>query len=657
MAPTTDAAEMIAKLRVVGHQAFDEALKKAGEEVLGVGSKSKQAGAGIMDCNRHMGDSHSATVKMAAAFTLLSGGLGIAASAIRTVTGGFVDFLKASVEEASSIERIRLTFAALTGSLDTANQKMKFLKDYASGAISHFDDLAAAGKLLEAAGLNMERFIPTIDTLAGVSGKGSQAVMELAEAFSKVAGGEIGEAMRVFRDFGINAGAMAAQSTKAMQQAGGDAIAAKLLEILGVAKQKFGLFGQMMRDSTAVRFSSLLDAWKATLTKFGEAWFPLVRKITDSLTPFIDYLSESGEIGKIGEGISNAIGGLFGSNSGDGMQRGIALVMATLERLPDVISGVGNAIHSGTMALGQGIVNVYNAIGIGVANATNWMKESFVSAVNFYRLMAGQFVRAFENSGIFRLVNTLYAFGQAAASVVTVVAQKIGSALTTIAGQVAKFVGFIFPILGGLGKTFMGTFDTLIKKYDVLYQKFGLFPGLDSDALKKPLSAGDINPWLAKKETFNPADNFGDLFQGALKNLGLKGYTDSIGQRADEIMKGFGAFKPQSGNVDPSKFGLFSGNYIPQMAHNLAKIEEHTGAAVDMKRFALGGGDLGQMGVTPAEIYGRQHNIDVNVSGRAMEAALRDMVADMYLQMMKQSRGSAIGHRSGTAYDTYDRRG
>ena len=103
------------------------------------------------------------------------------------------------------IQRLTMTYAALTGSLDSAGQKMKYLQTYAAGAIGHFDDLAKAGTLLEAAGLQMERFIPIIDTLSGVFGGTSEQVRELASAFGRVASGQMGEAMEVFRRFGIPA--------------------------------------------------------------------------------------------------------------------------------------------------------------------------------------------------------------------------------------------------------------------------------------------------------------------------------------------------------------------------------------------------------------------------------------------------------------------
>ena len=243
------------------------------------------------------------------------------------------------------------------------------------------------------------------------------------------------------------------------------AVRTMLNAVLNIAQRKFGTFGDMMRNTVAVKFSSLVDSWKQTLDKFGQAWFPMIQSITDSLTPFIDYLSQSGEIGRIGTGIANALGGLFGSNSGNGMQRGIALVMATLERLPDVISGVGNAVHHSTVAFGQGIVNVYNAIGSGVVNATNWIKDSIVSTVNVFRKIEGEIIGFIQNSGIFKFINGLLAVGEAVKNVLGTIANNINSALQAIGGVVKNFLDFVVPMMFGIGDRFKRAFDIAFARF------------------------------------------------------------------------------------------------------------------------------------------------------------------------------------------------
>ncbi len=76
-----------------------------------------------------------------------------------------------------------------------------------------------------------------------------------------------------------------------------------------------------------------------------------------------------------------------------------------------------------------------------------------------------------------------------------------------------------------------------------------------------------------------------------------------------------------------------------QIAENTRLIAEQTRPILDLQRFALGGGPLGQIGVTPFELAGgrRSVNLQVQVGGiRNLEQGITDLIQQIVTQMRRQ---------------------
>lgn len=82
------------------------------------------------------------------------------------------------------------------------------------------------------------------------------------------------------------------------------------------------------------------------------------------------------------------------------------------------------------------------------------------------------------------------------------------------------------------------------------------------------------------------------------------------------------------------------GDTSERIAKNTAQTAINTARALDLKKFALGGGPLGELGVTPVEIYGRggrDRAIQVNLTGAGdLERYFADKVQQIVQQMQKQ---------------------
>ena len=491
------AAELIAKIKVNGFSEYESTMKTAGHAMDTLAARAASAGQSLL---RHLVTPLNAVI-----------GLGGAA--------GMLGLTHSAIDQAAKIERLRMTYAALGHDLEGAGQKMDFVQRFAQTSIAHFDDLAEAGTLLEASGLRMERFLPTINNIAGAFGGTTEQVLELAGAFGRLASGQTGEAMERMRRFGITAGDL---MTQGIRVGATGQINAPVEQIFGAieraAQRKFGEIGTIMGSTIGVKFSNLSDAWHMMLQKFGEGWFPFVGKVLDSLTPFMNFLSQSGVLQGLGKMLGATISNLAGITESESIPRFLSYITAVVEQLPQVFETVGSRLKGLFEFLGERFIGFINTAMEGLTGGINTVKHQVEYLVNVIKFNMHE--------------------------------------LKAMATPFSRHEAF------------------------------------------KPFSMGQDASFTPLK---NPADIFERMMGGLTGGLG-----DNIGKRAGQIFAEFQKYQanPQAG-VDGSKYDMFNNNYQAQIAQNTMKTAEATAHMADLKKFALGGGDLGAMGVTPTEMAGR----------------------------------------------------
>lgn len=491
----------------------------------------------------------------------------------------FTLFTGTAIDEAAKIERLTATFGALGHSMDAGRAKMASLREYAQHSINTFDDLATAAKTLEAAGLNSDRFVKMMDIMGGVLHPGAEGINEMASALARIAsGGNFGQAMRSLRGAGIGMGDLRAQG---IQVTGGNRIVATSEQMLAalenIFQKKFGDMGSYLEKTMSVRFSNLHDAWNRLLASWGEAFFPIITSITDKLTPFLNFLSKSGEI----EAIGAKFAGLFTGMKDGGWLRVLMFGVAVLEGLPDILRTVWDYVKGFMSGFGNMLVGIIDIV----------------------------------VEGIGRMMEALHEMAP--------LIQMMGDAARVIGGALNHF-NFRGPgdqpiIRDGFpGLNFGGGGGP-----DEMRNKFAAF-GAGGNAAASAFG-GSGRGRTAVEDFFGQLPRVGNIFQGASR-------------RTDELMAQFERFlrEPKPGDIDRSKLPMFNANHEGNDILNAIK-ENTARMAAQMepfKRYALGGGDRAKIGLTSSELYGNSSisrmRVETGRAANAMHHAVNELVGDYH---------------------------
>lgn len=220
--------------------------------------------------------------------------------------------------------------------------------------------------------------------------------------------------------------------------------------------------------------------------------------------------------------------------------------------------------------------------------------------------------------------------------------------LIPILEHVTKYLSFLKSsgIAGMIGKEWASLFGGKdardgITKFLVFVTKVLL--GLPK-TLKLIASAFSaiINFWVGKVDAV-----LGGIEKLSFGTLKMPRLGDLFGG-SDVLETMFGGFSPESGIEDAIGKALdtLSGN--DKSNSTLAKIERNTRPLLDFQQFVLGGGNLANMGVTPAEIKSMKGSR--SRSGDKVEAAVRTLVDEIYEVAKHAShRGQADQRRMGFA--------
>lgn len=439
-----------------------------------------------------------------------------------------------------------------SGPLETAKRKMEYVSKFAQNALGEFDDLAEAGTKLEASGLMMERILPSISDLAGAFGASRQNVLELANAFSKLAGGSSGEALEVLREFGITRAALEREGIKFDK--GGQLLSDvrnTLEAIERIVQTKFSAISQIMAGTFEQRMSNLGDVWNRLLDRFGQAWLPFIGKITETSQNVLGFLTDSSWVGNLSEKLSGFFEGFFNEK----ILRVVFTLVSLVERLPEALKWAKTTAEHFIGFLMDGFVRIYNFLG-----------------------ELGDRIRDFLGKGITGAISSLES--------------AVGKMIGKMVG--INFTGVLFGIpeakvkAAAIGAELVSSADAAKKK-----------------AEQEPEKSDRFVPIKSPSEVIDRM--FGPDF---------KTFRTDISKRTDALMEDYQKYvKDNQGNgngvPDRTKFSLFNDGYIPgqtKAEEQLEKIADHTEAMerklpdISVSRLLWGGGDRSAAGVSLVDL-------------------------------------------------------
>lgn len=196
---------------------------------------------------------------------------------------------------------------------------------------------------------------------------------------------------------------------------------------------------------------------------------------------------------------------------------------------------------------------------------------------------------------------------------VIAVFETLPNMITTVGAVVQKvYQALIQPQMAILNFLTNRFIDVL----NMVHQADAFFGQMLHKFLGTPLYERDVYKPMPYVNFTDPMDWMGKSFGAIMKSMGLQPFD--IQGKHDEIMQRYHDYKPPPNPPNPAGQGMFNDMLVredvaanKQTAANTAKI---SAAMEPFKRFALGGGERGRIGIALSERYGNGH-ITVQVSG------------------------------------------
>lgn len=542
--------------------------------------------------------------------------------------GGFLALTRSAIDQATKIETLTATYGALSGSMEIARSKMAFVKNFATSALGSFDDLAEAGTRLEASGLNMERFLPTIANVAGAFGAGRDQILGLSDAFGRLASGSSGEALERLREFGIT---RAALESKGITFDGGgqltSGIAEALIAVETIAREKFGNISKYMASTLGQALSNLGDSWRFMLAEWGQAFLPFVNRMIAMVTPFMNFLTQSGVLQQVAANFAASFEAMTQGAQNGGFVRFAALIIATLERVPELLAAVGQFLVNAAKLAAQAFVTAYNTIGQGITDLINGI-NSGIASLQRTVLSAGA---TFLESPLGRMI--VNGFG----------AQGFGGAPAPAAAGATGRPGIVQgDFLGGI-KGLLGIGSGPL---------FGPAAPDQAAIMAAAMRASAGAILTPPPQQFQKMGNVGEVFDKILQGSTLGNLKSGIESRADQLVGQYNQFlarpqMPGQGLMDYQNRPMFNGSYVSPTAEQFGG--EGSGAngvtntlvrkLEPLERKSWGGGEMGRIGVTASEISGYvQGRSQTPVIVQANHPGLKSFIEDVAEQVLGSRR-------------------
>ena len=254
------------------------AVKRVKAETAGIGKSAHTAEGGISS----MGSSMSKMLKGGA----ILAGVSAVGSAIYSVG-------KSAVSAAAQVEKYSATLETMLGSKAAARDRMQEYMDIAKTTPFELTQVVEAGNQLQALGRYSEETLTMLGDLAAASGKPLEQVLN---AYAKMASGQKGIAVDMFRDLLITTDDWTKATGKG-KKASGEMLATseELIASLPKIMKSKGFFGLMAKqaETTEGKISNLQDAAFSLRAALGERLAPSVKSVVGTLEDWTSSLENN----------------------------------------------------------------------------------------------------------------------------------------------------------------------------------------------------------------------------------------------------------------------------------------------------------------------------------------------------------------------------
>lgn len=307
---------------------------------------------------------------------------------------------KSALDLAIQFENVTARLTALTGSAQTAAEKLKFVQQVAAPSNFTFSQLADASVQLEAFGLRTERVLPSIAKLGMAFAADTEHIQMLTRMFGALAQGNFPD-LEQLTAFGLSRSQFAAEGIK-FDGSGKLLSSARetMTALERIINQKYGSIFDTMGQTTGAKLASLQDAWERFQGTIGDGiaknLTPVVERLTDSISRLVD----SGVLADVVTKLSESLMGLSALSSSDGMNQFIARAASFMASIPEMLSFASAAVRETVSIVGEGITLIFQRLGGTLAAGAKVAMES--AGFAFRSLFAGleQLGTAFAKSDI-----------------------------------------------------------------------------------------------------------------------------------------------------------------------------------------------------------------------------------------------------------------
>lgn len=304
----------------------------------------------------------------------LIGGLAAGAAA-----GGLFALGKWAVEQAMAFDTMNRSLTAVVGSADRAKQILGFVDELAGPSRFIAQDLGQAALLLEAFGLQTERYLPLAEKLGSLFGGTAADIEQFVRALGMMKGGRAGEALEALARGGITREALMARGLRFNK--GGELLSTTSEALDAIESEinaKFGKLSAEMASGPAAKMASLMDAVNKAGRAMGFGILSIAVPAVEKLAGAVEHLVSSGVLQKAVDGVASLFNG---EAIGDALLRGMAWFQVALERLPTMATKAKDSL-----------VGLFSDMG----EKLKWFTALFVGFFIGPRIIAG--ILAFEKA-------------------------------------------------------------------------------------------------------------------------------------------------------------------------------------------------------------------------------------------------------------------
>ena len=283
----------------------DKGYKKGADAVVKESQKVAKAVDNATDSTKRKG---GALKSIGEGFGAITGAFGAVAATIGAVAIPLALGGKAAVQTAIEFDTLQRSLTAITGSGERTAQILGFIDKLAIPSVFDTATLGESAKLLEAFGLNTERFLPIAEKLGTVFGGNAEALNSFVTALGYLKSGQFGEAFQSLKRGGVSTEALQAkglQFSKSGEFKGTIEQALTAVEL--VVNEKFGKLSEEMASGPMAKLASLGDAFNRVMRQIGLALVGPVVTVFETLSGAMENLTK---VNVFGDAIKSFIGSI-----------------------------------------------------------------------------------------------------------------------------------------------------------------------------------------------------------------------------------------------------------------------------------------------------------------------------------------------------------